>query len=488
MPSASLFLNHRLNLLVIINVTALTYLIVLFSGFSCLDDMGLMHDLQQGHLSVHSIMAAGGGIYYRPLIMLSYYGNYLLAGANPAVFHATNLLLHILNACLLYVVSHFFLKSFQWRRCGALMAALLFALTPLNSEAVVWVSARTDLLCCFFFLLALTAVLVDGLSPFVASALFGLAFLASLCAKEASAPLMLIVPIYLLLMHRYTANGVVRLVSFTAAAWLTGLLYFVLRAGWSVRVDRGIYKLVVKTADHSLWKIIYESLGAVGFYLKKLVWPFPLNLAINSINTPYYVIVAVLLLLFIVLLFWRLQETRLPLLIVVGCLGPPLLAMHGAIPWTLYAERYLYLSMTGAAMLAGLLAAHFWGRLPLVIPFGVVLAFALSANSRAALWGEPLELWRKTAAESPDFPSAGVNCAFELIQAGRLDEAYDNLVKVQDKKSEDEFFWKCRAMIYHQRRDYANYKMAMLKAAEFSANPAELRADMEKNLPRKYRE
>lgn len=486
MSTPSLFSNHRVNLLVIANVTVLTYLIVMVGGFCSLDDVSLMRDLQQGHVLPGELFLAGGGRYYRPLLMLTYYGNYLLSGTNPAAFHATSLALHVLNASLLYGVGCLLLKVYSYGRCGALVAALLFAVTPLNTESVAWISARTDLLCGLFFLAALMVLLADNISTAVAPVLFGFFFLFSLLAKESSAPLLVIAPLYLLMNDNGRSRRRLRL--FSIASLVSFFLYIVLRTGAFAKRDGGVARLAEQVAGSSAGRIVSDSLGAIGFYLKKLIWPFPLNLAVDSINLSLYLPVAILLLLVAAIMLLRLRETRLQLLIIVGCLGPPLLALHGSIPWTLYAERYLYLSMTGMVLLVGLLAARFWSRPAVVLSFGVVLACALAANGRAALWADQMALWRDTVEKSPQVSQVRTAYAFELINIGRFAEAEAFLDKEPERQAAREFFWKCRAMVYHQRRDYANYKQAMLKAAGLSANPAELLADMARNLPQKYRQ
>jgi hypothetical protein len=88
---------------------------------------------------------------YIPLALLSYQVEQAVFGFHPAVFHATSLLLHILNALLAWMFLRIFLKSPSF----ALLGALLFALHPIQTEAVAWASARKDLLASFFALLSL---------------------------------------------------------------------------------------------------------------------------------------------------------------------------------------------------------------------------------------------------------------------------------------------------------------------------------------------
>jgi tetratricopeptide (TPR) repeat protein len=89
--------------------------------------------------------------HWHPLTLLSHMIDCQLFGLNPAGHHFTNLLLHILNTLLLFILLERMTKAF-WR--SAFVAAL-FALHPLHVEAVVWISSRKDVLSTFFLLLTL---------------------------------------------------------------------------------------------------------------------------------------------------------------------------------------------------------------------------------------------------------------------------------------------------------------------------------------------
>ena len=91
--------------------------------------------------------------YWIPLVWLSHIIDYQLAGLNPGRFHLTNLLFHILNAVLLFLV--FNKMTGQLWRSG--LVAALFALHPIHVESVAWVSERKDLVSAFFWFLTLIA-------------------------------------------------------------------------------------------------------------------------------------------------------------------------------------------------------------------------------------------------------------------------------------------------------------------------------------------
>ncbi len=98
---------------------------------------------------------------YIPLTFVSYQINYMLAGFTPWTYHLTNILLHTGNAMLVMWVVLLLLKRVRaihesplHNNIIAIFAGLLFAVHPLNTEAVAWLAGRKDLLSALFFLAA----------------------------------------------------------------------------------------------------------------------------------------------------------------------------------------------------------------------------------------------------------------------------------------------------------------------------------------------
>jgi tetratricopeptide (TPR) repeat protein len=90
---------------------------------------------------------------WHPVTWLSHALDYQIYDQDPAGHHQTSMMLHALNAVLLFWV--------LWRATGyagrSFMVAALFAVHPINVEPVVWISERKTLLSMMFFLLALEA-------------------------------------------------------------------------------------------------------------------------------------------------------------------------------------------------------------------------------------------------------------------------------------------------------------------------------------------
>lgn len=105
--------------------------------------------------------------HYQPLTWLTYAGDHALWDLDPRGYHLTNVLLHALNAGLVFLLARRLYAAASatsgdpgapWSRShdfAATLAALLFALHPLRVESVAWATERRDVLSTALFLLTL---------------------------------------------------------------------------------------------------------------------------------------------------------------------------------------------------------------------------------------------------------------------------------------------------------------------------------------------
>ena len=116
-----------------------------------------------------------------------------LFGSNPAGYHLTNLIFHIANTLLLFIV----LKQMTAAIWQSAFVAALFALHPLHVESVAWVSERKDVLSTFFWLLTMWAYLRYVKQPNIVRYLLALSvFALGLMSK----PMLVTLPFVLLLL------------------------------------------------------------------------------------------------------------------------------------------------------------------------------------------------------------------------------------------------------------------------------------------------
>lgn len=489
--------QRYLSLSLIVVAGVLTYLCATMAGLLSIDDVGMVNSLASDSYTLRSLFLSGANEYYRPLVVISYTFNATLFGLDPFWFHAVNVALHIANALLVYWLALSLFRLREEREGIALLASLCFLLTPLNSEAVVWISARPDLLCTFFFLLAVT-LLVQRRDSATAGTLccFTVAYLCSLASKETSIALVGIAPLFLLATARRDNRRAG--VMFMSALLLATAMYAWLRTGGKLALDKGL-----RTVAHGVGNALQgtesavqqtgaaaqgaaqalaagggaaghpsliDGLGALGFYLGKLVWPFPLNFTILDYDRSLALLSLALAVPVAVWLLMRYKQALLPLLIVFLGVTPALLAYLGRIAFTPLGERYLYLPMVGFALLVGLLLA-LPRRMPRLVPVAALLLIAIPTMSRVSLWCRPTEFWNDALRKGPGFAKSYSALGAIAIKEQRYLDAERHIKTAMALGYNDALIWQNLARVYAEQKEYARYETAMVKAAEKSRYP-----------------
>ena len=142
--------------LLLLVVTVAAYGQVVKHDFVSLDDDIYVTDnyhVRAGLTSAGIVLAFSftDSPYWHPLTWLSHMLDCQLYGVSPSMHHLTNVVLHLANSLLLFLVLYQ-MTGALWRSC---FVAALFALHPLNVESVAWVTERKNLLSTFFWLLTM---------------------------------------------------------------------------------------------------------------------------------------------------------------------------------------------------------------------------------------------------------------------------------------------------------------------------------------------
>lgn len=139
--------------------------------------------------------------FYRPLLGLTFWFDYLLGKTNPFVYHVTSTVLYAIDVVLLFGLVKRLVASFATGnalavRASAFTTAAMFAVNPLHCEAVTWLSGRADVLSAVFYLVTLNLV-HDGINETSVSlkrlALASVTFVLALGAKEIAVGLPIVV-------------------------------------------------------------------------------------------------------------------------------------------------------------------------------------------------------------------------------------------------------------------------------------------------------
>lgn len=283
---------------------------------------------------------------YIPATLVSFQLNYLISGLHPWSYHLVNVLLHGFNAALLFLI----LKKITGAPRASLFAAALFAVHPINAEAVVWITARKDLLSTFFAFAATLAFLRQtGRATVLSLALF----LCALLAKVSVAPLPLVFPLLL------TVQGK----KWNKRMFLT-LLPFLLLSALFIIVALFGKERIVQTSH--LFETILLIPRSTFFLLGKFLWPQnlsplyevtdPVALANPAIFLPLLAFFAFFA--FLTFFFLRkksLRPTSYALLLTCILLSPAFLTFRKAGTVFLASDRYIYLPSLGLLLLLTLL-------------------------------------------------------------------------------------------------------------------------------------
>ena len=370
-----------------------------------------------------------------PLTLLSFAIEQHLFGLDPFVYHLDNFLLHVANTVLVL----FLILGLSGRRLRVAAAvAVLFALHPVNAEAVCWVSERKGLLATFWLLAALNLYLSyarcrdgDGASRRVAT-LYGLC-LACFSLAVLSKPSAMVFPALILLVDMLLDRVSLR----NSIDKLPTIAISVAVAAIAVSV-----RVAPPEGAGMSWDAPIVAIDGFAFYLTKLVVPTELSVyyarELVSVGVGEYLVLASMLIGggFVA---WRWPRHRRSLVFGAGFFIVALAPMLKLVPFArdfAYADRYLYLPALGVFFIVGLLvdalldgtarrrstAIAAWACIA-----AVCVAMLVATHQRSKVWQSSGTLWASVIANYPDTAIAHHNYGLWHLREGRVDDAARHL-------------------------------------------------------------
>ncbi len=327
-----------------------------------------------------------------PLTWLSLMANTSLLGYTPGSFRVVNILIHILNALLVYALA----RALCGRRVIVpIVVAIIFAWHPTRLESVIWISERKDVLSIFFLLLTLLGYLHYGrkrtLARYLGCVL--LPFLLSLGSK----PSTVVIPALIMLLDFWPLRRLGAEVGPEGFSWRRLLQLFrdlvralpdklpllaaavaVVFVTWTTAHDQGA---TVPWDQFTLVERVTNLPITYGLYAFRLLYPFELALFIpHSFQVPalWPALMGLAFLLAGTWLaftqMWRCRLAFVGWVMFIGILIPVSgLLQNGG---QLIAFRYTYLPYVGLTL--------FWGAL-----LGDWLGRRLSPQGEGKLWPHP---------------------------------------------------------------------------------------------------
>ncbi len=392
--------------------------------------------------------------YWHPLTWLSHMLDCELYGLKPRMHHLTNLMLHIANTLLLFLV----LRKMTHSAWPSAFVAAIFAVHPLNVESVAWVAERKNVLSTLFWLLTMWAYASYAARRRTRWYLLALLFYTlGLLSK----PMLVTLPFVMLLLDYWPLgrfqsehkrdNGAgaatIPVLSRQGASLLVRLVrekipFFVLSPVavfifcWAVKqpgivMPRESVPIKLRIANAL---VSYVSYGAKMIWPCKLAvyYPYPTAVSLSS------VLMALVLLSLISVLVLRAAKAK-PYLAVgwfwyLGTLVP-VIGLYQAGLWPAMADRWAYVPLIGLfvmiAWAVGDLATE-WRYRKLVTAVAVIVvlsAAGICTRIQVTHWRNNLALFGHALRVTENNAAMHSNYGWALFREGRSDEAVSHLTR-----------------------------------------------------------
>lgn len=236
-----LFKQEWLLLVLLLLITAALYGPVVGKGFIKDDFIWIDSVVKNNQADISSPFRETTG-FFRPIVGITFALQYDLSGLNPLPYGLFNLLLHMMNIILVYILFKLSVKTSDY----ALIIAALFALnSKANRMAVGWISGRTALLYSFFLLLSFIFLIIAlkkyegsnslrriSLSQIMLMTAAVLSYLCAVLSKESAiaAPILVFLGTFFL-MEKFSNKKRFQISAVTAALYIPALMvYFYFRS------------------------------------------------------------------------------------------------------------------------------------------------------------------------------------------------------------------------------------------------------------------
>jgi protein O-mannosyl-transferase len=395
-----------------------------------------------GFLLTHPLWAFNGvgqNRFYRPLLSLWFLVNKSIFGLHPHWFHLTSVLAHLAATTLAYFIAKEILKS----QAASLFSAAIFALHPLQTEAVSWISSVNDPLAAIFcfasFLMYRKAQIKENSAPYWTLA--GIFFVLALFTKEVSIVLPGIIFVDLLSSHRYGSQpGLSRRFPLFYFCGFTLLIvpWFAVRAGViggiAIRSNPVPFATALLSAPKVLLFDFYHVVVPVGLspqYVLQLI---------THPNSQFIIFLSAFAIVAALAIVLALCDSRL--WVAYAWLVFPLLPTLN-LGWMneddYIHDRYMYMSMLGVALLAGLAFAWLrqkWPRQILIRPLAAALALilAFSTTTQSQYWANDVILFSCSVTRAPRNEWAQLNYGSALSARGEYSQAAVHFVSSYEIK------------------------------------------------------
>ncbi|MBA3704951.1 MAG: tetratricopeptide repeat protein [Bacteroidetes bacterium] len=427
-------------------------------------------------LSLHNVGNMFSNFYmgnYCPLTIFSYAIDYSIAGLNPAVFHTSNIIIHLINTLLVFLFIYKLTGKQKW---VAALTALLFGTHPMHVESVAWVAERRDVLYTLFFILSMynyVQYIIKKESKYLIFSV--ICFILSILSKGQAVTLTAaIILIDIFFQRKFDKKVILEKVPYILLSLTFGYLTFIAQ-----KTTLAVNALHISTLN-SLFSGNYGLL----MYIVKAFIPFKMSgfhpypflegetLPLILYLSPF-IIIAMIFFVF---------KIRKDLKILWGILffGATIFPVLQFLPVgeTIMAERYTYVPYIGlffvsAQVICNALQYKFMQGIKNYlgyIAFAYLFFLFVSTWNRTKIWHNSVDFWSDVIVKYPDSKIAYNNRGYMYNEFGQYDQAIEDFNR--GMQIDPKFFrlYLNRGLSYQRKKDYQNALADYTKSIELDTS------------------
>ncbi len=393
------------------------------------DDKAILYNRALQNPSFSTFFSGQNLGMYAPFTWLAYWFGSMISGKEAWGYHVLSLVLHALNVVLVFT----FLRRLTGLHWAAFFAALLFAVHPMQVEAVSWAAALSTVLFSTFYLLSLLAYLrwrqPESPNPQISESTekghsptplwLGLsvaAFVAACLSKSAAVTL----PLVLIAVDYYLNNNQLR------KFWLSKIPFFVAALAFglytfSTRAQEG-HDIEATSAAFSALDRFWMVCQTILFYPVKLLLPLGYSVSYPFVKMggtwdwTYYA--APLVLVGLAFLVWKKGRNQPDVLLGLALYILPLSVMlpfRTVGSFELRSDRYVYLSCVGLFFLAAVFLEKTKPTLRNGILAAAVVVFGFFAFQQTEVWKDGVALFKNCTEKTPESSLCQCNLAYNQL-------------------------------------------------------------------------
>lgn len=363
--------------------------------------------------------------------------SYLIAGYNPFIYHFISIILHSINTILVFLFLSLFFKT-----AASLIGASLFAIHPIHTEAVTWISGKPYLFLTFFilitYLLYRRAINSKSCGKKNSLCWYALSLLIFTYSIINTSYFLMLFPLLLILSDTTLGKWRRNWILWLPFIGVVIIKFILMQVIIPQRISFVINAINANIAKNPLIYISYSFYS----HLWLLIWPVRLTLCHGSVEVaPFFYkfgifsLIAIIPIIFLLIFtFRKAKELFFALGIFILFLSPTYSPMP--VVSSFIAERYIYFPSIALSMAVAFLYEKYTHkyesskRYLLAILIFVIFIYGIRTLIRNQDWKTPKEFWSKTLAISPNNIDARNNLGVIYFEEGNIKNAIEEYEKV----------------------------------------------------------